>query len=92
MQDPWLHEPDTIFSLPSALCSRNRESPLHATCFLSLYTPVSELSCPSKTCHPMASTEQWYLRRSTAPKTHTVKQAFHSLFTDCDWHRHSTGW
>ncbi|GFV04106.1 hypothetical protein TNCV_917271 [Trichonephila clavipes] len=35
------------------------------------------------TCSPTGSTEQWYSRRSTAPETHTVKQASHSPFTDC---------
>ncbi|GFU47883.1 hypothetical protein TNCV_4966961 [Trichonephila clavipes] len=31
----------------------------------------------------MASIEQWFFRRLTAPETHTVKRAFRSPFTDC---------
>ncbi|GFX81427.1 hypothetical protein TNCV_142771 [Trichonephila clavipes] len=48
-----------------------------------LYTPVSVLSCPGKTCSPMASIKQLYSRRLMAPETHTVKQALHSPFSDC---------
>ncbi|GFY07825.1 HTH_Tnp_Tc3_2 domain-containing protein [Trichonephila clavipes] len=47
-----------------------------------IYTSVSVLSCPSKMCSPMVSIEQWYSRRLTAPKTHTVKQVLHSPLTD----------
>ncbi|GFS63537.1 hypothetical protein TNCV_4610961 [Trichonephila clavipes] len=50
--------------------------------FAVLYSLVSVLSCPGKTCSPMVSIEQWYSRKSTALETHTVKRALHSPFTD----------
>ncbi|GFW35228.1 hypothetical protein TNCV_1695431 [Trichonephila clavipes] len=51
--------------LPSVSSSHNGNSSLHATRFQSS-TLVPVLSCPGKTC-----IEQWYFRRSMAPKTHT---------------------
>ncbi|GFS96958.1 hypothetical protein TNCV_4178221 [Trichonephila clavipes] len=48
--------------------------------------------CPGKTRIPMASIEQWYPRRPTAPETHTLKRALHSPFTDCTIGTDSTGW
>ncbi|GFY22886.1 transposable element Tcb1 transposase [Trichonephila clavipes] len=52
--------------------------------FLALYSRFSVLSCPGKTCSPMAIIEQWYSRKSTAPETHTensdTKDAFGRFF------------
>ncbi|GFV52880.1 hypothetical protein TNCV_2875481 [Trichonephila clavipes] len=44
MQDPWLHEPDTIFSVvKSTLRSRNRDSSLHATVSSPLHSSLCAL-------------------------------------------------
>ncbi|GFX76969.1 hypothetical protein TNCV_2258321 [Trichonephila clavipes] len=61
------------------------ESRLITPCysFLVLYTPVSGLYCPGKTCSPVVTFKQWHSRRSKAPGTHTVKQELHNPFTDC---------
>ncbi|GFV29399.1 hypothetical protein TNCV_438181 [Trichonephila clavipes] len=89
MQNPWLQEPDAIFSTSSQRYVVRIETH-HSMLFVSspLPSPVYVLSFPCKTCSPMVSIEQWYSRRSTAPKIHTVKRALHTPLTD----RHSTGW
>ncbi|GFT75952.1 hypothetical protein TNCV_2098851 [Trichonephila clavipes] len=58
------------------------ESRLHATRFSVLYTPVSVISCPGKTCRPMACIEQCYSGWSRALETLTMRRAWHSPFTD----------
>ncbi|GFX52077.1 hypothetical protein TNCV_4654061 [Trichonephila clavipes] len=80
MQDPWLHESDAIFSDAPRYYVVGIET--HHS-FPVLYTPVSVLSCPGKTCSLMKRRiEQWYSRMVTAPETHMVKLALHSSFTD----------
>ncbi|GFT59266.1 hypothetical protein TNCV_3892091 [Trichonephila clavipes] len=70
---------DIISPVPPKITVR----PCPCYSFSVLYTLVSVLSCPGKTCSSMASIEQWYYLRAMAPKTHTVKQVLHSPFTDC---------
>ncbi|GFU95070.1 hypothetical protein TNCV_4138541 [Trichonephila clavipes] len=68
LQDPWLMslKPYSLLSVGVKKSELRLITPCYS--FPVLYTPVSVLSCPGKTCNPMVSIEQWYSRRLTAPK------------------------
>ncbi|GFX07702.1 hypothetical protein TNCV_4159711 [Trichonephila clavipes] len=66
------------------------ESRLITPCysFPVLYSPVSVLSCPGKTCSPMVSIEQWYSDRvdhSRNPQRYSVRLLTVQLAPSFSW-------